>query len=130
MKRYENIQALVSSGQIHPQTLAALYGRPIDNHMSAGFGVWLPNDNIHGGSQNESFSVDSNRCFGALNTPVSATTSMAVRGLSSSANLIHQCDDFNNNSTDYRIKLGKGSNVNEESWILERASRQRKHHRH
>ncbi|KFK33401.1 hypothetical protein AALP_AA5G008000 [Arabis alpina] len=104
MKRCENIQDLVSSGQIHPQTLAALYGRPIDNDMSGGFGAWLPNDN------NLDVSSVSNRGFGA------------VRGLSTSANLRQQCDDF--------IKQGNGSNVNEESWNFERSSRPRKNHRY
>ncbi|CAD5317876.1 unnamed protein product [Arabidopsis thaliana] len=111
-KRYENIQALVSSGQLHPQTLAALFGQPIDNHHSASFGVWIPNDNL-GRSQNEHFSVD---VSSASNRPVS----VAVHGLSSSANF-RQRGDVNNN----RIRQGYGSNVNEESWILERSSRQR-----
>ncbi|CAL9249000.1 unnamed protein product, partial [Arabidopsis halleri] len=116
IKRYENIQALVSSGQLHPQTLAALYGQTIDNHHSASFGVWIPNDDHLGRSQNEHFSVDVSP---ASNRPVS----VAVHGLSSSANF-RQRGDVNNN-TDHRIKQGYGSNVNEESWILERSSRQR-----
>ncbi|CAH2045843.1 unnamed protein product, partial [Thlaspi arvense] len=126
MERYENIQALVSSGQIPPQTLAALFGRPIDNHMSGGFGVWTPNDNHFGGSQNQSLSID---VSSALNGPVSVSTSMAVHGLSSSANLRQQRDGFNSN-TEYGIKQGNGSNVNEESWIFERPSRQRRNHRY
>lgn len=104
MERYENVQALVSSGQLqlHPQTLAALVGRPIHNHMSGDYGVWVPaNDNLGASA--------------ALNRPVSATTSMAVHGLSSSANLIQQCDGFN-----YIIRQGNGSNVDQESWNLER----------
>ncbi|CAE6062727.1 unnamed protein product [Arabidopsis arenosa] len=113
IKRYENIQALVSSGQLHPQTLAALYGQPIDNHLSASFGVWIPNDDHLGRSQNEHFSID---VSSASNRPVS----VAVHGLSSSANF-RQRGDVNNN----RIRQGYGSNVNEESWILERSSRQR-----
>ncbi|CAA0353770.1 unnamed protein product [Arabidopsis thaliana] len=112
-KRYENIQALVSSGQLHPQTLAALSGQPIDNHHSASFGVWIPNNDHLGRSQNEHFSVD---VSSASNRPVS----VAVHGLSSSANF-RQRGDVNNN----RIRQGYGSNVNEESWILERSSRQR-----
>ncbi|CAH8266450.1 unnamed protein product [Arabidopsis lyrata] len=116
IKRYENIQALVSSGQLHPQTLAALYGQPIDNHHSASFGVWIPNDDHLGRSQNEHFSVD---VSSASNRPVS----VAVHGLSSSANF-RQRGDVNNN-TDHRITQGYGSIVNEESWILERSSRQR-----
>ncbi|KAL1201104.1 Two-component response regulator ARR14 [Cardamine amara subsp. amara] len=115
-KRYENIRPLVSSsGQLHPQTLAALYGKPIDNHhLSASFGVWLPNDDNLGGSQNQNFSI----------SPVSVTTSMAVHGLSSSANIRQKCDVDNN--TDHRMRQGYyGSDVNEESWILERSSRKR-----
>ncbi|ESQ33138.1 hypothetical protein EUTSA_v10004402mg [Eutrema salsugineum] len=82
MERYENIQALVSSGQIPPQTLAALFGRPVDNHMSGGFGVWTPS----GGSQNGNFSID-----------VSSSSMAVVHGLSSSANLRQQCDGFKSN---------------------------------
>ncbi|KAG7558435.1 SANT/Myb domain [Arabidopsis thaliana x Arabidopsis arenosa] len=111
-----DIQSLVSSGQLHPQTLSALYRQPIDNHHSASFGVWIPNDDHLGRSQNEHFSVD---LSSASNRPVS----VAVHGLSSSANY-RQRGDVNNN-TDHRIKQGYGSNVNEESWILERSSRQR-----
>lgn len=82
MERFENIQALVSSGQLHPQTLAALYGQPVDNHLSASFGVWIPNDDL-GRSQIQNFSVD---VSSASNRPVSVTTSMADLGLSSYAN--------------------------------------------
>lgn len=110
MERYENIQAMVSSGQIHPQALAALYGRPVDNHMSGGFGVWIPTDN-HLGGGNVSSSA-SNRCFGALDSPSSVAASMSVHGFS--------------NNTDYRIRQGNGSGLNEESWILGRPLRQRK----
>ncbi|KAG2301723.1 hypothetical protein Bca52824_030374 [Brassica carinata] len=123
MERYENIQAMVSSGQIHPQALAALYGRPIDNHMSGGFGVWIPSDS-HLGGGNVSSSA-SNRCFGALDSPSSASASMSVHGLSSSVNLRQQGGGFSNN-TDYRIRQGNGSGLNEESWILGRPLRQRK----
>ncbi|XP_010502166.1 PREDICTED: two-component response regulator ARR14-like isoform X2 [Camelina sativa] len=119
IKRYENIQALVSSGQVHPQTLAALFGQPIDNHLSASFGVWIPNDDL-GRSQTQNFAVD---VSSASNRSVSVTNPMAVHDLSSSANF-SQKDDVNNN-TDHRIRQGYGSNVNEESWILERSSRQR-----
>ncbi|CAA7043710.1 unnamed protein product [Microthlaspi erraticum] len=125
MERYENVQALVSSGQLHPQTLAALVGRPVHNHLSGGYGVWVPaNDNL-GTSQNENFSIHASS---ALNGSVSATASMAVHGLSSSANLIQQSDGFNYNNTDYRVKQGNGSNVNEESWNFERSSRLRNNH--
>ncbi|KAF2598480.1 hypothetical protein F2Q68_00011159 [Brassica cretica] len=122
MERYENIQAMVSSGQIHPQALAALYGRPIDNHMSVGFGVWIPTDNHLGGSN---VSSASNRCFGALDSPSSVAASMSVHGLSSSGNVRQQGDGFSNN-TDYRIRQGNGSGISEESWILGRPLRQRK----
>uniref|UniRef100_A0A1J3FGP3 Two-component response regulator ARR14 n=1 Tax=Noccaea caerulescens TaxID=107243 RepID=A0A1J3FGP3_NOCCA len=126
MERYENVQALVSSGQLHPQTLAALVGRPIHNHMSGDYGVWVPaNDNLGYTSQNPNFSIHASS---ALNRPVSATTSMAVHGLSSSANLIQQCDGFN--YTDYIIRRGNRSNVDEESWNLERSSRLRNNHRY
>lgn len=111
-----DIQSLVSSGQLHPQTLSALYRQPIDNHHSASFGVWIPNDDHLGRSQNEHFSVD---LSSASNRPVS----VAVHGLSSSANFRQRGDG--NNNTDHRIKQGYGSIVNEESWILERSSRQR-----
>ncbi|KAJ0238035.1 Two-component response regulator ARR14 [Hirschfeldia incana] len=117
MERYENIQAMVSSGQIHPQALAALYGRPIDNHMSGGFGVWIPSDSHLGGGN---VSPASNRCFGALDSPSSIAASM-----SSSANLRQQGGGFSNN-TDYRIRQGNGSGLDEESWILGRPLRQRK----
>lgn len=119
MERFENIQALVSSGQLHPQTLAALYGQPVDNHLSASFGVWIPNDDL-GRSQIQNFSVD---VSSASNRPVSVTTSMADPGLSSSA-YFSQKGGVNNNA-DHRIRQGYGSNVDEESWILERSSRQR-----
>ncbi|CDY64566.1 BnaC02g47700D [Brassica napus] len=122
MERYENIQAMVSSGQIHPQALAALYGRPIDNHMSGGFGVWIPTDNHFGGSN---VSSASNRCFGALDSPSSVAASMSVHGLSSSGNVRQQGNGFSNN-TDYRIRQGNGSGISEESWILGRPLRQRK----
>lgn len=117
IKRYENIRPLVSSGQLHPQTLAALYGQPIDNHhLSASFGVWIPNDNNLGGSQNQNFSIDVSSA--SICPAVSVTTSMAVHGLSSSsANFRQKCDV--NNNTDHRMRQGYGSNVNEESWILE-----------
>ncbi|KAF8117055.1 hypothetical protein N665_0012s0067 [Sinapis alba] len=119
MERYENIQAMVSSGQIHPQALAALYGRPIDNHMSGGFGVWIPTDNhLVGGN----VSSASNRCFGDLDSPSSVAASVALHG---SVNLRHQGGGFSNN-TDYIIRQGNGSSVNEESWILGRPLRQRK----
>lgn len=123
MERYENIQAMVSSGQIHPQALAALYGRPIDNHMSGGFGVWIPSDNhLVGGN----VSSASNRCFGALDTPSSVAASTAIHSLSSSySNLRQQGGGFSNN-TDYRIRQGNGSGPNEESWILGRPLRQPK----
>ncbi|XP_010513906.1 PREDICTED: two-component response regulator ARR14-like [Camelina sativa] len=120
IKRYENIQALVSSGQVHPQTLAALFGQPIDNHLSASFGVWIPNDDVDR-SQTQNLAVD---VSSASKRPVSvSTTSMAVHGLSSSANFSQKGDS--NNNTDHSIRQGYGSNVNEESWILERSSRQR-----
>ncbi|KAJ4888470.1 Two-component response regulator ARR14 [Raphanus sativus] len=123
MERYENIQAMVSSGQIHPQALAALYGRPIDNHMSGGFGVWIPSDSHLAGGN---VSSASNRCFGALDSPSSVAASMAIHGLSSSyANLRQQGGGFSNNA-DYRIRQGNGSGLNEESWILGRPLRQRK----
>ncbi|CAH8324500.1 unnamed protein product [Eruca vesicaria subsp. sativa] len=111
MERYENIQAMVSSGEIHPQALAALYGRPIDNHMSGGFGVWIPSDN----RSNENFPVNvssaSNRCFGALEGPSTVAASMTVHGISSSGNLRQQSDGFGNN-TEYRIRQGKVSTKN------------------
>ncbi|XP_023638473.1 two-component response regulator ARR14 isoform X1 [Capsella rubella] len=122
IKRYENIQAMVSSGQLHPQTLAALFGQPVENHLSASFGVWIPNDDLGSGrSHIQNFAVD---VSSTSDRPVSVTTSMAVHGLSSSANF-SQKGDADNSNRDHRIRQGYGSNVNEESWILGKCSRQR-----